>query len=88
MVISFLQQEEDYEKWCTENKDSYVFNHAGGATGNVLHRVSCWHLNVSSRKGTYTKTYRKYCSNDLEVLIEKAEQVSSSFPWRKCKSCF
>ena len=86
-VISYFHnQEKAYEEWCKENKDGFVFNRAGGKTGNVLHHVGCWHLTVPSRLGTYTR-YPKYCSTDLIELRQKADEVSLPNSWRKCSVC-
>jgi hypothetical protein len=76
MVIEFSNKEIEYEEWCKNNKKGYVFNKAGGKTGNVLHTVDCWHLNVLSRKGTYTTRYPKYCSENLSDLLEVVDRIS------------
>ena len=87
MVIYFSNKEEDYLEWCKTNLNGYVFNHAGGATGNVVHRVDCRHLNVPSRAGSYTTRYPKYCSTDKMMIIEKADILSKPYGWRECKDC-
>lgn len=86
-ISYFFDREKEYEEWCRENKNGYVFNIAGGKTGNVIHRVQCRHLNVSSRIGTYTTRYPKYCSNNISNLYVKAEEISKPYSWRKCKDC-
>lgn len=48
-------------------------------TGNVLHKVGCWHLNVPSRKGTYTIRYDKYCSDDVTAISAKADEKSRPY---------
>jgi hypothetical protein len=68
MVEYYPNREKEYEDWCTEHVGGYVFNHAGGSTGNVLHKVGCQHLTVPSRIGTYTTRYPKYCAGDITVL--------------------
>jgi hypothetical protein len=88
MVIQFKDKEVEYKEWCDTHKDGYVFNMAGGPTGNVLHVVSCWHLKVPSRKGTYTTRYPKYCSNNLNDLMEVVEEISKPNSWRECTACF
>ncbi len=75
MVSAFFEQENAYEDWCKENINGYVFNNAGGRTGNVLHYVGCRHLTVPSRIGSYTTRYPKYCSNDITELFEIADKV-------------
>lgn len=87
MYEYFSNREKDYEKWCKENVEGYVFNHAGGSTGNVLHKVGCQHLTVPSRIGTYTTRYSKYCSDDITTLSEKADEISKPYSWRRCKDC-
>lgn len=87
MVLRFHNQENDYEKWCQENQYGYVFNNAGGRTGNVLHLVSCRHLNTPSRIGTYTTRYPKYCSTEITLLSSIADDNSKPFGWRRCKDC-
>lgn len=87
LVQYFFNQENEYENWCSEHVGGYVFNHAGGNTGNVLHKVGCRHLTVPSRIGTYTTRYPKYCSDDLNELIAKADVVSNPYNWRRCKDC-
>jgi hypothetical protein len=87
MVIKFENKERDYEEWCSNNKKGYVFNKAGGKTGNVLHTVDCWHLNVPSRKGTYTTRYPKYCSENLNDLLAVVDELSKPNSWRECSAC-
>jgi hypothetical protein len=88
LVSLFYNQEKDYEDWCQENIDGYIFNNAGGKTGNVLHKVGCSHLTVTLRIGTYTTRYPKYCSTDITVLSMEADKVSKPYRWRRCKGCF
>ncbi|MFP3391800.1 hypothetical protein [Brevibacillus sp. SIMBA_040] len=88
MVIFFHHREQDYEDWCNEHKEGYVFNHAGGMTGNVLHVVGCKHLTASRYIGTYTTRYPKYCSDNIKELSDKADEVSKPYGWRQCKDCF
>ncbi len=65
-----------------------MFNRAGGPTGNVLHKVGCRHLNVPSRKGTYTTRYPKYCSENINDLKAKVDGLSKPDSWRECSVCF
>lgn len=88
MYKEFKDNERGYEEWCSINKNGYVFNRAGGPTGNVLHTVGCWHLNVPSRKGTYTTRYPKFCSDDLSDLLPKLDKLSEPNGWRECSACF
>lgn len=88
MVFYFFNQEIAYEDWCSENRNGFVFNRAGGKTGNVLHKVGCRHLTVPSRIGTYTTRYPKYCSNEISELTIKADEISQPNNWRRCKACF
>ncbi|WP_223592378.1 hypothetical protein [Neobacillus bataviensis] len=88
MVRRFKNEEEAYEKWCKEHENGYIFNNAGGKTGNVLHLVGCRHLTSARFIGKYTKCYPKYCSDNLNELIEKADKVSQQYGWRQCKACF
>ncbi|MFF3024468.1 hypothetical protein ACFVRR_17735 [Gottfriedia sp. NPDC057948] len=88
MVISFKNQEKAYENWCEQNIKGFVFNNAGGKTGNVLHLVGCRHLTVPTRKGTYTTRYIKYCSDNLEAITFNADEISKPYSWRHCKACF
>lgn len=88
MIYTFSNQEKEYEEWCNQNKHGYVFNNAGGKTGNVLHNVSCTHLSVPSRNGTYTTRYKKYCSTDINEISETGDRVSLPYGWRRCKACF
>ncbi|MBT2663608.1 hypothetical protein [Bacillus sp. ISL-45] len=87
MIDEFKHKEREYEEWCNNNKKGYVFNRAGGPTGNVLHTVGCRHLNVPSRKGTYTN-YPKYCSINLNDLLAEVDEISKPNGWRKCTACF
>jgi hypothetical protein len=87
MVEYYFNREKDYEDWCSEHIEGYVFNHAGGSTGNVLHKVGCQHLTIPSRIGTYTTLYPKYCSDDVMVLSSKADEISKPYYWRRCKDC-
>lgn len=51
----FSHEEKKYREWCKENEKGYVFNRAGGKTGNVLHIVGgCHHLIAPRYIGTYT----------------------------------
>ncbi|PFO05797.1 hypothetical protein COJ85_08945 [Bacillus sp. AFS076308] len=88
MITRFYDLEKFYENWCKENVNGYVFNYAGGKTGNVLHIVGCRHLTVPSRIGTYTTRYPKFCSTDIKLLSDKADEVSNPYGWRRCKACF
>lgn len=83
----YSNREKEYEVWCSEHANGFVFNHAGGSTGNVLHRVGCKHLTVSSRTGTYTTRYPKYCSDEIKFLSSKADEISKPYSWRRCKDC-
>lgn len=87
LVEYFSNREQEYEDWCKEHVDGYIFNHAGGKTGNVLHKVGCWHLKVPARIGTYTTRYPKYCSDDLTAISDKADVISKPYDWRRCKAC-
>ncbi|MBY0144325.1 hypothetical protein [Neobacillus niacini] len=87
MVVKFENKEREYEEWCSNYKNGYVFNRAGGKTGNVLHTVDCWHLNVPTRKGTYTTRYPKYCSENLTDLLAVADELSKPNSWRECTAC-
>lgn len=87
MVVKFENREREYEEWCSNNKNGYVFNRAGGTTGNVLHTVECWHLNVPTRKGTYTTRYPKYCSENLNDLLAVVDKLSEPNSWRQCTTC-
>jgi hypothetical protein len=88
-VEYFFNREEEYEDWCKRHPNGYIFNHAGGSTGNVFHVVGgCRHLNNPSKVGTYTTRYPKYCFEDLKELSETADQVSKPYEWRKCTDCF
>jgi hypothetical protein len=87
MVLKFSNKEIEYEEWCKVNRKGFVFNRAGGKTGNVLHMVECWHLNVPSRKGTYTTRYPKYCSDNLSDLLEVVDSLSEPNSWRECSAC-
>jgi hypothetical protein len=88
VVIEFKHKECEYEEWCNTHNNGYVFNKAGGKTGNVLHTVECWHLNVPSRKGTYTTRYPKYCSENLNDLLAVVDELSKPNSWRECTACF
>lgn len=88
MYIEFKDKERKYEEWCSNNKNGYVFNKAGGKTGNVLHAVGCWHLNVPSRIGTYTTRYPKYCSDNINDLLAVVDELSKPNGWRECSVCF
>ncbi len=88
MITLFHDKEKAYEDWCKKNLNGYVFNNAGGRTGNVLHSVGCRHLTVPSRIGTYTTRYPKFCSSDQDLLSEKADEISQPYGWRRCKDCF
>lgn len=88
MYKEFKGKEREYEEWCDKNKNRYVFNRAGGKTGNVLHTVGCWHLNVPSRKGTYTTRYPKYCSDNINDLLAVIDELSKPNSWRECSACF
>jgi hypothetical protein len=83
----FKNQEREYEEWCNNNKNGYVFNKAGGKTGNVLHTVDCRYLNVPSLKGTYTTRYPKYCSENLNDLLTVLDELSKPNSWRECTAC-
>jgi hypothetical protein len=87
-VKEFKDKELEYEEWCKKHKNGYVFNRAGGKTGNVLHTVGCWHLNVPSRKGTYTTRYPKYSSDNLNDLLSVVDGLSKPNNWRECSICF
>lgn len=87
MVIEFSNNEVEFEEWCSNNKYGYVFNRAGGKTGNLLHTVGCWHLNVASRKGTYTTRYPKYCSENISDLLMVVDRLSKPNSWRECSAC-
>ncbi|WP_066255597.1 hypothetical protein [Neobacillus drentensis] len=87
-VKEFKDKELEYEEWCEKHQNGYVFNRAGGKTGNVLHTVGCWHLNVPSRKGTYTTRYPKYCSENLADLLSVVDGLSKPNSWRECSICF
>lgn len=43
---------------------------------NILHKVEGWHLNVPSRKGTYTTRYPKYCSDNYNDLLSELDKLS------------
>ncbi|PEJ52379.1 hypothetical protein CN692_21960 [Bacillus sp. AFS002410] len=86
-IVEIKHQDNEFENWCKVNTNGFVFNYAKGTTGNVLHRVGCYHLNVQARKGRYT-FHPKYCSNDLIKLSERADELSKTDGWRACKNCF
>jgi hypothetical protein len=87
LVLEFKDKEHEYEEWCNTYKQGYVFNRAGGTTGNVLHMVGCWHLNVPSRKGTYTTRYPKYCSENIIDILAEIDKLSEPNSWRECSVC-
>lgn len=89
MAEYFYDREKEYEVWCEKNVKGYVFNRAGGKTGNVLHIVGgCHHLASPRYIGTYTTRYPKYCSVDLTDITNTSTTESKPNGWRHCKKCF
>jgi hypothetical protein len=89
MAEYFYHREKDYEDWCKKNDNGYVFNRAGGKTGNVLHIVGgCRHLASPRYIGTYTTRYPKYCSENLTDIMNTVDVESEPHGWRYCSNCF
>lgn len=89
MIEYFSNRETEYEEWCVQHPHGFIFNHAGGQTGNVMHRVrGCYFISADRFKGIWTTRYPKYCSEYKTILALEADRVSKPFPWRECKYCF
>lgn len=93
MVLRFVNNDIDYENWCKENKDGYVFNYFGGnenrADMNKIHKVDCSYLWRKVDEGKRTMKYEKVCSSNIDQLIAfvNAER-DTSWTYCKDKKCF
>jgi len=93
MVLHFVENDIEYENWCKENTNGYVFNCFGGKENksdmNIIHKADCPYLWRKKDEGKRTTRYSKYCSRDLDTLINFVQKERGS-SWKYCKSnsCF
>lgn len=86
----FINNDEGYELWFSENRKGYIFNFFGGpatrADMNKFHKANCPHLWRQNDKGKRTTTYPKICSNNYHELVSFIEETRGS-SWSTCREC-
>ncbi|MEQ2529567.1 hypothetical protein WMO40_23115 [Bacillaceae bacterium CLA-AA-H227] len=93
MIFRFANNDIDYEKWCKENRNGFVFNYFGGtdnrADMNKVHKVDCPYLWRNADEGKRTTKYEKVCSSNFDQLVGfvNAER-GESLTYCKNKRCF
>ena len=88
MIHRFKNLENDYLFWLNENPKGFVMNHFGSndPTYNRIHKASCFTLHRKSDDGARTR-YEKVCSNNLDELVGKANDLRGTNGWGYCKLC-
>lgn len=90
MILVFVEDEIGFANWSNNNKNGYVLNTNGKTSytkcTNKIHRPDCGTLNMEKHKYSMTtKDHEKYCSNDLNTIIDKADSLEPS--WEYCGNC-
>ena len=88
MVQRFQNLEDDYLFWLNENPEGFVMNHFGSndPAYNRIHKASCYTLHRRTDEGVRTR-YEKICSNILDELVGKANEIKGLHGWGFCKKC-
>lgn len=83
----FFKDEEGFIKWCKENKGGFVFNFFQRTyPDNIIHYVDCIHLWYKHNEGKRTTLRRKFCSSDIQELINLANELCRD-SWKFCRTC-
>lgn len=82
MIIHFANNDIEYEDWCKNNRNGYVFNCFGGAENrsdmNIVHKADCSYLWRKADEGKRTTRYDKYCSTDIVTLTNHVQKERGS----------